>query len=85
MCPIVWKSTSFDNPYAIRDAIADIAQALAAGQLDHRIAGKLLYAIQLACSANRRIEQMEAAQLEKMKMKDAKDGVPQVRARSFGR
>ena len=58
---------SLDNPYAIRDAVSDVAQALAAGQLDPRVAGKLLYAIQLASSANRRIEQMEAAQLESRK------------------
>jgi len=52
---------SLDNPYAIRDAVSDVAQALAAGQLDPRVAGKLLYAFQLASSANRRIEKMEAA------------------------
>src|SRR5664279_2864141 len=52
---------SLDNLYAIRDAISDIAQALAAGQLDSRTAGKLLYAIQQASTTNRRIEQMEAA------------------------
>jgi hypothetical protein len=51
---------SLDNPYAIRTAISDIAQALAAGQLDARVAGKLLYAIQLASATNRRIEKMEA-------------------------
>ena len=73
---------SLDNLYAIRDALTDIAQALAAGQLESRTAGKLLYAIQQVSSTNRRIEQMEAAQLEKMK--DAKDGVPQVRAPLLG-
>ncbi len=79
---------SLDNPYAIRAAISDIAQALAAGQLDARVAGKLLYAIQLAASTNRRIEQMEAAQLTASKdavsqlRNDAT--VPQVRARSLG-
>ncbi len=52
---------SLDNPYAIRAAITDIAQALAAGQLDPHAAGKLLYAIQQVSSANRRIEQIEAA------------------------
>ena len=52
---------SLDNPYAIRDAITDIAQALAAGQLDPRTAGKLLYAIQQVSATNRRIELMEAA------------------------
>src|SRR5664279_6103857 len=73
---------SLDNLYAIRDAISDIAQALAAGQLDSRTAGKLLYAIQQASTTNRRIEQMECAQLEQRK--EAKDGVPQVRARLLG-
>ena len=52
---------SLDNVYAVRAALTDIAQALAAGQLDARTAGKLLYAIQQVSSANRRIEQMEAA------------------------
>ena len=56
-----------DNLYAVRDALSDIAQALAAGQLDPRTAGKLLYAIQQVNSTNRRIEQMEAAQLESRK------------------
>ena len=73
---------SLDNPYAIRDALTDIAQALAAGQLESRVAGKLLYAIQQVSATNRRIEQMEAAQLEKMKAE--KDGVPQVRAPQLG-
>src|SRR5664279_2922486 len=58
---------SLDNPYAIRDAVSEVAQALAAGQLDARVAGKLLYAFQLASSANRRIEKMEATQLESRK------------------
>src|SRR5271166_6207586 len=58
---------SLDNLYAVRAALTDIAQALAAGQLEAHTAGKLLYAIQQVTSANRRIEQMEAAQLEKMK------------------
>jgi hypothetical protein len=58
---------SLDNLYAVRDALTDIAQALAAGQLDSRTAGKLLYAIQQVSSTNRRIEQMEAAQLESRK------------------
>jgi hypothetical protein len=63
----------------VRAALTDIAQALAAGQLEARTAGKLLYAIQQVSATNRRIEQMEAAQLEQRK--DAKDGVgvPQVR------
>ena len=49
---------SLDNLYAVRDALTDIAQALAAGQLESRTAGKLLYAIQQVSSTNRRIEQM---------------------------
>jgi hypothetical protein len=73
---------SLDNLYAVRAALTDIAQALAAGQLEPRTAGKLLYAIQQVSSTNRRIEQMEAAQLQSRK--DAKDAVPQVRARSLG-
>jgi hypothetical protein len=58
---------SLDNLYAVRAALTDIAQALAAGQLDARTAGKLLYAIQQVSATNRRIEQMEAAQLAKRK------------------
>jgi len=65
---------SLDNLYAVRAALTEIAQALAAGQLEARIAGKLLYAIQQVSATNRRIERLEAAQL------DNKDGVPQVRA-----
>ena len=57
---------SLDNPYAVRAALTDIVQALASGQLESRIAGKMLYAIQQVSSANRRIEQME-------KQKDAQD------------
>ena len=67
---------SLDNLYAVRAALTDIAQALAAGQLESRTAGKLLYAIQQVSSTNRRIEQMEAAA--------AKDRVPQVRAPHLG-
>ncbi len=62
---------SLDNLYAVRDALTDVAQALAAGLLDARTAGKLLYAIQQVSSTNRRIEQMEAAQLQQKK--DAPD------------
>ena len=73
---------SLDNLYAVRAALTDIAQALAAGQLDARTAGKLLYAIQQVSATNRRIEQMEAAQLENKK--EAKDPVPQVCAALLG-
>ena len=51
---------SLDNPYAISIALSDISQAIASGQLEALAAGKLLYAIQLASSTNRRIEKMEA-------------------------
>ncbi len=71
---------SLDNPYAIRDAVSDVAQALASGQLDPRVAGKLLYAFQLASAANRRIEKLEAEAAKNQ----AKDGVPQVRAPHLG-
>jgi len=68
---------SLDSPYAVRNAISEIAQAIAAGQLEPLAAGKLLYAVQLASSNNRRIEMMEAAQLEQKK--DAKaDDSPRV-------
>ena len=65
---------SLDNVYAIRSALTEIAQALASGQLEAPVAGKLLYAIQQVSATTRRIEQMEAAQLQEMK--DEKDGVP---------
>ena len=59
---------SLDNPYAVRNAITEIVQALGSGQLDPRVAGKMLYGIQLARAENKRIAQMEAA---------ATDAVPQ--------
>ena len=52
---------SLDNPYAIRNAITEIVQALGSGQLDPRVAGKMLYGIQLARAENKRIAQLEAA------------------------
>jgi hypothetical protein len=55
---------SLDNPYAVRTAITEIAQALAAGQLDHAVAGKILYAIQQASSQNKLIAQIEASQAQ---------------------
>jgi hypothetical protein len=60
--PYRFEIQSLDNLYAVRAALTDIAQALAAGQLDPPTAGKLLYAIQQVSATNRRIEQMEAAQ-----------------------
>ena len=53
---------SLDNPYAVRTAVTEIAQALAAGQLDPAAGGRILYAIQQAASMNKLIAQMEAAQ-----------------------
>ena len=52
---------SLDNPYAVRNAITEIVQALGSGQLDPRVAGKMLYGIQLVRAENKRIAQMEAA------------------------
>jgi len=66
---------SLDNPYAVRNAITEIVQALGSGQLDPRVAGKMLYGIQLARAENKRIAQLEAA---------ATDAVPQVRAPLLG-
>ena len=73
---------ALDNLYAIRNAITEVVQAVGSGQLDPRAAGKMLYGIQQVTSVNRRIEKMEAAQLEKMK--DGEDAVPQVRAPLLG-
>jgi len=57
---------ALDNLYAIRNAITEVVQAVGSGQLDPRAAGKMLYGIQQANAINRRIEKLEAAQLEKM-------------------
>jgi len=57
---------SLDNLYAIRNAITEVVQALGSGQLDPRAAGKMLYGIQQASAINRRIEKMEAAQMEEL-------------------
>ncbi|HZD30867.1 MAG TPA: hypothetical protein VE779_04320 [Candidatus Angelobacter sp.] len=65
---------SLDNLYAVRTALTEVFQALAAQQLEERTAGKMLYAIQQVTAVNRRIEQQEAAAAEA-----AKDAVPQVR------
>ena len=45
----------------MRVALSEIVQALAAGQLDHRTAGLMLYAIQQATTVSLRMAQMEAA------------------------
>ena len=57
---------SLDNLYAIRNAITEVVQAVGSGQLDPRAAGKMLYGIQQASAINRRIEKMEAAQMEEL-------------------
>ena len=74
---------ALDDLYAMRAAISDIAQALASGQLDPRVAGKLLYAIQLAASTNRRIEKMEA-EAAKNQIPNRRWGAPGSRP-TFGR
>ena len=55
---------SLDNLYAVRTALTEIVQAVAAGQLEALSAGKMLYGIQQVTAINRRIEQMEAAAVE---------------------
>ncbi len=65
-----------ENLGSMSVALSEIVQALAAGQLDHRSAGLMLYAIQQAATVSLRVAQMQAAA--------AKDGVPQVRARLLG-
>ena len=57
---------SLDNLYAIRNALTEVVQAVGSGQLDPRAAGKMLYGIQQASAINRRIEKMEAAQMEEL-------------------
>jgi hypothetical protein len=53
---------SLDSPYAVRTAVTEIVQALASGQLDHAVAGKMLYGVQQAASMNKLIAQAQAAQ-----------------------
>ena len=50
-----------ENLGSMRVALSEIVQALAAGQLDHRSAGLMLYAIQQAATVSLRLAQMEAA------------------------
>jgi hypothetical protein len=57
---------SLDSPHAIRTAITGIVQALGTGQLDHRIAGKMLYGIQQVTALNRRIVAAEEAAAAKV-------------------
>ena len=48
-----------ENLAAIRVALSEIVQALAGGQLEHRSAGLMLYAIQQATTVSLRIAQIE--------------------------
>jgi len=48
---------------AIRVALSEIVQALAVGQLEHRSAGLMLYAIQQAATVSLRVSQIEDMQL----------------------
>jgi len=48
-----------ENLGSVRVALSEIVQALAAGQLDHRTAGLMLYAIQQATTVSLRLAQME--------------------------
>ena len=50
-----------ENLGSMRVALSEIVQALAAGQLDHRSAGLMLYAIQQAATVSLRVAQMDAA------------------------
>jgi hypothetical protein len=50
-----------ENLDSMRVALSEIVQALAAGQLDHRSAGLMLYAIQQAATLSLRVAQMEAS------------------------
>jgi hypothetical protein len=79
-----------ENLSSMSVALSEIVQALAAGQLDHRSAGLMLYAIQQAATVSLRLAQMEVAlqgaqgEGAKVEAAVAKDGVPQVRARLLG-
>ena len=58
-CPL--NLPPLEDLRSTRVALSEIVQALAAGQLDHRSAGLILYAIQQATTVSLRIAQMEAA------------------------
>jgi hypothetical protein len=65
---------------AVEFALTEITQAVGSGQLDHRAAGKMLYAIQQATSLIKFRAKLQAAQSETMK--DANDPVPQSLSRA---
>ena len=62
---------------SVQFALTEITQAVGTGQLDHRAAGKMLYAIQQATSLIKYRAKLQAAQSETMS--DANGAVPQVR------
>ena len=51
-----------ENLRAVQVALTEVVQGLAAGQLEYRAAGLMLYAIQQATSVNRRIAELEQTQ-----------------------
>ena len=68
---------------AVQFALTEITQAVGTGQLDHRAAGKMLYAVQQATSVIKYRAKLQAAQSETMQSETttaAKEPVPQVRA-----
>lgn len=59
--PCALTLPALESLYSVRVALSEIVQVLAAGQLDHRSAGLMLYGIQQATSVSVRINHMEAA------------------------
>src|SRR5215471_21637949 len=55
---------------SVRVALSEIVQALAVGQLEHRSAGLMLYAIQQATTVSMRIAQMEQKQIQEEPKED---------------
>jgi hypothetical protein len=66
-----------ENLDSMRVALSEIVEALAAGQLDHRSAGLMLYAIQQAATVSLRVAQMQAAHKHE---EDEKGETPAARA-----
>jgi hypothetical protein len=66
-----------ENLGSMSVALSEIVQALAAGQLDHRSAGLMLYAIQQAATVSLRVAQMQAAHKHE---EDEKGETPAARA-----
>src|SRR6516164_11799203 len=57
---------ALDDLAAVQVALSEIVQALGSGQLDHRAAGKMLYAIQQTTSVIKFRAKLEAAQSQAM-------------------